>query len=295
MVLFLLFSGLALALLLFVLARPAFRRPRPESANELAAGLRDRLAEIDMAQAGAILDDEEADAARAEIKRAALHRLDREPEATVSRATRFAALLYLGLAPLGAAALYWQVGAPAAFRESAQESSAADPAALAALPPAERDAQIRAMVDGLAARLKDNPGDIEGLRRLARAQMVLGRFDEARAAFVTLFSQIPGDVEDWRNYAGLFVAEAGAGAFPTAPEFLRALGELDKRAPGDGFVLFFRGGAAHAKGDITAALADWRRLLTTIPENEPARARLKALIAETERATPPGRSGGKGQ
>lgn len=47
---------------------------------------------------------------------------------------------------------------------------------------ADRNAMIHGMVEGLAARLRDNGADVEGWLRLARAYMVLGQPDKARAA-----------------------------------------------------------------------------------------------------------------
>jgi len=41
---------------------------------------------------------------------------------------------------------------------------------------------IRSMVDGLAQRLQDNPNDLAGWKRLARAYQVLGESEKARAA-----------------------------------------------------------------------------------------------------------------
>ena len=46
----------------------------------------------------------------------------------------------------------------------------------------ERIAFIRSMVDGLAQRLRDNPGDLAGWKRLARAYQVLGDTKNAHAA-----------------------------------------------------------------------------------------------------------------
>lgn len=54
--------------------------------------------------------------------------------------------------------------------------------AIAALPPEQRQAQIRAMVDGLAERLSHNGQDVQGWVRLIRAWVVLGDKDKARAA-----------------------------------------------------------------------------------------------------------------
>lgn len=54
--------------------------------------------------------------------------------------------------------------------------------ALAALPPAERQAQIRGMVDGLAQRLAQNGQDVQGWLRLIRSRVMLGEKDKAEAA-----------------------------------------------------------------------------------------------------------------
>ncbi|CAN5211528.1 c-type cytochrome biogenesis protein CcmI [soil metagenome] len=47
----------------------------------------------------------------------------------------------------------------------------------------DRQAMIRSMVDGLEERLKSNPADLEGWRRLIRSRMVLGDEEKARAAY----------------------------------------------------------------------------------------------------------------
>lgn len=59
-------------------------------------------------------------------------------------------------------------------------NSAADD--ILALPDTERDAAIRSMVDGLAARLEADPEDFEGWLLLANARAVLGERDAAAAA-----------------------------------------------------------------------------------------------------------------
>jgi cytochrome c-type biogenesis protein CcmH len=51
-----------------------------------------------------------------------------------------------------------------------------------AMPAGEHDA-IRAMVDGLAARLEGSPRDVEGWTRLMRSRVVLGERDVAATAF----------------------------------------------------------------------------------------------------------------
>ena len=60
--------------------------------------------------------------------------------------------------------------------------TAADVEAAGNLSPEERMAFIRSMVDGLAARLEEEPEDLDGWLRLARAYTVLGETDKATAA-----------------------------------------------------------------------------------------------------------------
>jgi len=52
-----------------------------------------------------------------------------------------------------------------------------------AMPPRERDAAIRSMVDGLADRLESSPRDVEGWTLLMRSRVVLGEREVAATAF----------------------------------------------------------------------------------------------------------------
>lgn len=54
-----------------------------------------------------------------------------------------------------------------------------------------RQDMIRSMVDGLAAKLRDNPSDLAGWERLLRAYMVLGEPDSAREALRNAAASLP--------------------------------------------------------------------------------------------------------
>lgn len=90
--------------------------------------------------------------------------------------------------PMVTAALA-RVAGSAAGTETATGAGAPRPgptpdqvAAAGEMSAADRSAMIRGMVDGLAARLRHNGDDVQGWLRLARAYMVLGEPDKARAA-----------------------------------------------------------------------------------------------------------------
>lgn len=64
-------------------------------------------------------------------------------------------------------------------------------AAIQAMPEDERNAMIRGMVEGLAARLEDEPDDLEGWLMLGRSWRVLGESGNAISAFERAASMMP--------------------------------------------------------------------------------------------------------
>lgn len=252
--------------------------------DEAAALLRERLAAIARDRAAGLIDADAAAEAETEAKRQVLD-VARRPIAasTIARRWRMAAVGFLGLAPLAAAGLYLAVGAPALIDPPpAPPRVTAD--SIAALPDDDRRAMIGAMVEGLAARLKDEPGDAEGWRMLARSQMVLERPADSAESYRKLLALVEGDLDDWRNYTTALAAASPGDRFPASPEFLHALDEIEKRAPGDMMALFYRGGALREAGDATGAAALWRRLLAEMPADAPVRGTLESLIAEADAA-----------
>jgi cytochrome c-type biogenesis protein CcmH len=61
------------------------------------------------------------------------------------------------------------------------------------IPPSQQDQMVRAMVDGLAARLRQNPHDADGWIRLMRSRMVLHDQGAAREALRSGLAAFQGD------------------------------------------------------------------------------------------------------
>jgi cytochrome c-type biogenesis protein CcmH len=80
-------------------------------------------------------------------------------------------------------------------RRVAPGPSQADIAAAEAMTPAERQAMVERMVQGLAARLEQKGDDLPGWLRLVRAYIVLDRKDEAQAALARAKSQFSGNTQ----------------------------------------------------------------------------------------------------
>jgi cytochrome c-type biogenesis protein CcmH len=86
---------------------------------------------------------------------------------------------------------------PASLKTSSgmpsQAAVAAAAEATANSPPEERRAMILAMVGKLAARLENEPDDVEGWARLGRSYMVLNQPDKAREAYAHALKLKPDD------------------------------------------------------------------------------------------------------
>jgi cytochrome c-type biogenesis protein CcmH len=89
-----------------------------------------------------------------------------------------------------------------------------DPAqALAAQQPEQQAAMIRGMVDGLAARLKQDGSDLDGWVKLVRSYKVLGEEDKAQAAIGDAQRALAGDPEKRQHLdAALKELDADKGA-----------------------------------------------------------------------------------
>lgn len=149
-----------------------------------------------------------------------------------------------------------------------------------AMSPEEQQAMIAGMVERLAERLKDRPDDLEGWRMLGRSYRVLGRMQDALAAYRLLAQKLPEDPEAQLDYAVALVEAAGPGA-PLSDEAVAVFEKVLVLAPGQPDALFYLGLAAEQRGVRDRARRLWTELLERLPPDTPAHAeiarRLQAL------------------
>lgn len=141
----------------------------------------------------------------------------------------------------------------------------------------DRMVMIRTMIARLAARLEEEPGDLEGWVRLGRSYRVLGEMESARDALARAAALAPDDASVAEDYATALVATAPDGEPLTreAVAALRHLADLDADNPS---ALWLLGRAAAESGDAAEARALWRRLLALLPPDSPARAAVSQAI-----------------
>ena len=137
-------------------------------------------------------------------------------------------------------------------------------------------AQIQGMVAGLAARLEEQPDDLEGWRMLGRSYQVLGEPQKAADAYRQVAAARPDDLAAQLDYAVALLTTAPDGPVPPAAlEQLRRVLTLDSQNPA---ALFHLGQAAAQAGDAAAARAHWQRLIAQVPADAPERAQIQRLL-----------------
>jgi cytochrome c-type biogenesis protein CcmH len=158
--------------------------------------------------------------------------------------------------------------------------------AMGRLSPEERQKTIRAMVDGLDAKMRDTPGDRDGWLRLANARKVLGDQAKASEAFARAdaLAKLDGDPATkgaLKEWAEAEVRQIPPGGAPGA-QAVAVLERLERQEPNNALALFYLGAASLAQGDKPAAVKRWRALLALLPSDAPIRSMLEAKIKEAE-------------
>lgn len=170
---------------------------------------------------------------------------------------------------------------PATVTPKAPEISAA--AANLAKPPeqsAEQQAQIQAMVDRLAAKLKDTPDDADGWQRLARAYRVQGKLEQSKEAYGKAMALLPQDPAVKLAYADLLLAMAPDNGPDMPPEFVDVMRQV-LAVDGEHAEALYHVGLAEARaGRRAEAKALWDRLLAQLPANSPERQSLQQQIEQ---------------
>ncbi|MBB4267211.1 c-type cytochrome biogenesis protein CcmI [Roseospira visakhapatnamensis] len=153
---------------------------------------------------------------------------------------------------------------------------------------ADDRAMIEGMVEGLAARLEDDPDDAEGWQRLARSYRVMGRLDEAAEAMGRAAALRPDDVAVLLAHADALIAAARAKGATEPPEAVYDVFEaVLKQQPDNPNALYFVGRAAAESGAFDRARELWSRLLALIPPDEPAHASVRQQRDALPRADAP--------
>jgi cytochrome c-type biogenesis protein CcmH len=272
-------SCLVLAALAFILPPLLKRRGAGEEITRDAANVgvyRDQLAELDSDLESGTLTREQYEQSRAELERRLLEDVgvSESVPPTPSRTGRWAALGLAVAVPLAAVVLYLALGTPQALAPKARPEFTSE--------------HIAAMVEALASRMEQNPGDPKGWVILARAYSAMGRYEEASKAFSRAAALVPEDAQLLADYAEA-MAMAGGGRLEGEP--LKLIERALKLDPANRKALALAATAAERHGDFKQALNYWGQLRTQFEDHSQDARAIDERIAEARATLAAGKPG----
>jgi len=158
---------------------------------------------------------------------------------------------------------------------------ALDPDAMASmmeLSEEERADRIGQMVDGLAARLEQDPSDLTGWLRLARAYGVMNRPEEAVQALDSAANQAGEDAEELDAVLRGYLSFAQATSTRPPDQAAVVAGRLYAVDPDHPGALWVLADAARLAGETSAARGFFKLLLERLPENSPEMAEVQRQL-----------------
>ena len=263
-----LMSALALAFVLVPLLRGRPVAAGPTSAEVNLEVLRSQRREIEADVASGVLPREARGEALEELVGRAEQDLAQAPMPVQPASRRpWAVAIAAAIAlPALAFGLYARLGNPGATQALASTA----PGGLS-----ERD--VVAMVDKLAAKVRERPDDVQGWALLARSTAALGRFNESAEAYEHLARLVPPDaglLADWADALGMAQGQTLAGR---PRELIEQALKID---PAHHKALALAGTAAMDAGDYAASARYWSTLAAQMPEGSADATQLGAILAE---------------
>jgi cytochrome c-type biogenesis protein CcmH len=278
MIAFVVVAGLLAAAVLAYVLRPLVSREGKDRVSRRAANIaiyKDELRELDTDLAAGTLAREDYDKAKLELEARLLEDAS-AGDAAVAPMPGRRSLVAIGAAvPLLAIAVYLVTGNPLAMSPARQ------------LPDA---AQIEAMVDRLAAKMREHPEDADGWKLLGRSYTVMGRYQDAVAAYAKAAERSPRDAQLLADFADALAMARGQ-TLQGEPEKIveRALAIDPKNLK----ALALAGTAAYERKDYASAAETWSRMLPLVPPGSEDAQAIQQNVEEARKLAGIGEPAGK--
>jgi len=252
---------------------------------------KDQLSEVERERTQGLIDEAEADMARVEIERRILaaSKADGASSQGISVVWRQRSVaMTSAVVVLGSVGLYAANGSPdlpgVPFVQPAVATSATQQAAPAQVA-ANQEAgphDIAKMIDGLAAKLKEDPNNVEGWRMLGWSYYNTNQFKQAAGAYAKAM-ELKKDDSQLKSAYGEALVRASDGV--VTEEAQKAFSAALKLKADDPRARFFIGLAKQQNGDPKAAITDWVEMLKTAPAGTQWAGDLRQRIMEVAKQT----------
>ena len=219
---------------------------------------RDQIAEMDVDLRNGLLTQEMYEQGKRELQSRLLDEVGEAQSvnpATVRNPLKILALVLSVILPVTAVGLYWKLGNRHALLP--QESNVS----------AEGFGSVRSAsaLKALEEKVAGKPDDAESLLLLARSYSELERFSDAAQTYDKLTRLVPNEAQLWADYADVMAMASGRTLVGAPTKLLNKALALD---PDNFKALALSGSAAMERGDYSATVRHWEKLLKMIPRED---------------------------
>jgi cytochrome c-type biogenesis protein CcmH len=277
MMVFVAIAAAMVAIALAWLLPPLLRQRAGADVDRTSANLgilKDQLAELEREHAAGNIGAEQYAETKSDLERRVLEEVKADEAgaaaAAVRRGPRLVPWLVVWSVPIVAGLLYFRFGDPQAFNPLIVAQSAESAHAL-------QPEQIDQLIEGLEARLKREPDNVNGWSTLARTYYSQKRFPEAARAFARLNELAPDEPSLLADYADALAMAQGRSLEGKPTELIEQALRLD---PTQWKALAMAGTAAFNRKDYKGAVEYWERLQSSLPPDAPIAEQIAGSIDE---------------
>ncbi len=267
MISFLIPAFLLLVLVLVLLLRPFIFPPKVEATSRRqmnATIYREELEKLETERVTGSINSADYEIAHAEMRQRLFQDTDEEDDRSVMGSSKITAIgLCLFIAVLSAG-FYFALGdATRIAQKNTQQPMTQE--------------GVEKMVAQFAAKMEQDPSNLQGWVMLARSYRILGRNQEAAKAYERAGSFIESDPQLLADYADVLATNAN-GSFSGKP--LQLIKQALKLDPNNLMALWLSGTASYAAGNYKAAVQIWEKLAQQVPPGTEDARSIEASIAD---------------
>jgi cytochrome c-type biogenesis protein CcmH len=287
MIFFLVGALLLLALALGFLILPLMRSGAQSAGRDRAVVslYRDQLLELSADHAAGTISPEQFNSGRHELERRLLEDIGQSgPAPAASRPARLTAAgigAFVLILPIG---LYLALGTPSAMGPVPTEAQSAEAQGQGGgekgAPHPITQEQVLAMIDQLAKRLEQSPGDGDGWAMLARSYSYVRKFPEAVKAYQKATELLPGDAHLLADYADSLAMTQSQRLAGEPMKLVRRALAID---PKEVKALALAGTDAFDRRDYPSAIGFWEQAIKAGPPDPQLAQQLQVDVTEARR------------
>ena len=267
MISFLIPAFLLLVLVLVLLLRPFIFPPKVEATSRRqmnATIYREELEKLETERVAGSINSADYEIAHAEMRQRLFQDTDEEDDRSVMGSSKITAIgLCLFIAVLSAG-FYFALGDATRIAQTNTQQ------------PMTQEG-VEKMVAQFAAKMEQDPSNLQGWVMLARSYRILGRNQEAAKAYERAGSFIESDPQLLADYADVLASNAN-GSFSGKP--LQLINQALKLDPNNLMALWLSGTASYAAGNYKAAVQIWEKLAQQVPPGTEDARSIEASIAD---------------